>query len=81
MTKRPLDFHCRCSREGFAAKLAVLGVSQLREISLSNADPAVPGSMGGCELSCHMCNESYAFSSTDLSAIIEAADARGASRR
>ena len=40
--------------------------------SLANADPAVPGSMGGCELSCHMCNESYAFSSTDLGAIIEA---------
>ena len=30
---RPLDFHCRCSKDGFVQRLSVLDTSELREVS------------------------------------------------
>jgi hypothetical protein len=60
MQVRPLDFHCRCSKEGFVSRLSVLDVGELESMRRE----------GGTELSCNFCAEKYPVSADDLGALI-----------
>ena len=60
MQVRPLDFHCRCSKEGFVSRLSVLDVGELESMRRE----------GGTDLSCNFCAEKYPVSADDLGALI-----------
>lgn len=61
--KLPLDFFCRCSRDGFAARLQQLGASELKRV-------ASEAGGDGVDLTCHFCNENYHFPAVELDTLI-----------
>ncbi|MCZ8523681.1 MULTISPECIES: Hsp33 family molecular chaperone HslO [Paenibacillus] len=58
-----IRFQCKCSRERVEQTLISLGRSELQ---------AILDEDGQAEVSCHFCNEKYAFSGEDLKALISA---------
>ena len=60
LKKRPLDFSCRCSKEGFTSKLGMFARAQLESLKKE----------GGCELTCEFCNENYELTVADLDQVI-----------
>lgn len=61
MSSTPVDFFCRCSKEGFMEKLLTLGSSEIEEMQASKKN----------ELVCHYCNKKYELEDSDFAKIIE----------
>lgn len=60
LEKKPLNYVCNCSKEGFAKSLYTLDEPTMRE--LIDEDE-------GAEIVCHFCNKKYHFSKTELEAL------------
>ena len=57
----PLRLSCDCSRETIERVLLSMGEDELRDII---------STQGGCEVSCHFCRKSYAFTGEELERLI-----------
>lgn len=62
LEKRPLHFHCGCSRSRSEQALISLGAEELRQIIATEGETIVD---------CHFCHEQYLFSREDLEALLE----------
>ena len=62
----PLRLHCDCSREYIERVLLSMGEGEIRDIIEKQ---------NGCEVSCHFCRRSYAFTGDELEALLEQASA------
>lgn len=67
LEKRPVRFHCDCSKEKFGNALIGLGKAEIR--SMIDED-------GQAEAQCHFCNSKYFFSKGDLERLYKQADDR-----
>jgi molecular chaperone Hsp33 len=61
LDRRPLRFHCPCSRERVTGALALLGAGEL--ISMIDED-------GAAEVTCHFCGERYELGRPELERIL-----------
>jgi len=66
MEEIPLRLHCDCSREYIERVLLSMGESEIRDMIATQ---------NGCEVSCHFCRSSYAFTGEELEQLIEQAKA------
>lgn len=64
MEEIPLHLHCDCSREYIERVLLSMGESEIRDMIATQ---------NGCEVSCHFCRSSYAFTGEELETLIEQA--------
>lgn len=62
----PLRLHCDCSREYIERVLLSMGEGEIRDMIEKQ---------NGCEVSCHFCRRSYAFTGDELEALLEQASA------
>lgn len=60
----PLSLTCDCSREYIERVLLSMGESEIRDLIATQ---------NGCEVSCHFCHSSYAFTGEELEQLIEQA--------
>jgi molecular chaperone Hsp33 len=60
LSKTPVDFFCRCSKEKFLSSLALLGVDELSTLDRDHE-----------ELRCHYCNKTYLISQEEIQKEIE----------
>lgn len=60
----PLRLHCDCSREYIERVLLSMGEGEIRDMIEKQ---------NGCEVSCHFCRRSYAFTGDELEALLEQA--------
>ena len=58
----PLSLHCDCSREYIERVLLSMGENEIRDLIRTQ---------NGCEVACHFCRKSYAFTGEELEALIE----------
>ena len=58
--QRAIDFYCRCSKQGFAQRLATLPPKELHEMAEE----------GSQEIVCHYCHEKYYYTPDDLKNLI-----------
>lgn len=65
LDRQPVDFFCRCTRDRFINALAMLGPSDLEEISDE-----------GQELVCHFCNEHYHISQEEIEELLHQTKAK-----
>jgi molecular chaperone Hsp33 len=63
---KALRFGCTCSRERIASALLTLGEAELREVLAEH---------GTIETQCHFCHTRYAFSDSEIEALLGASDA------
>jgi molecular chaperone Hsp33 len=56
---QPVEYRCRCSRDGLLEKLGTLAASDIEELLDDN---------GECEAVCAFCNTSYVYSADELTA-------------
>lgn len=63
----PLRLHCDCSREYIERVLLSMGEGEIRDMIKKQ---------NGCEVSCHFCCRSYAFTGDELEALLEQASAK-----
>jgi molecular chaperone Hsp33 len=61
LEEREVRFRCQCSRERAEAMLRALGTEELKQMLEQE---------GKAEVTCHFCNETYAFSREQLAALI-----------
>ena len=61
----PLSLECDCSREYIERVLLSMGEEEIRDIMATQH---------GCEVSCHFCRETYAFTEEELNALLEQAN-------
>lgn len=66
MEEIPLKLHCDCSREYIERVLLSMGESEIRDMIAKQ---------NGCEVSCHFCRSSYAFTGEELENLIAQASA------
>lgn len=66
LDRYPVAFGCPCSRERFEAALVTLGMEELTRIIEEEENEVT-------ELVCHFCNETYHFTPTQMSEILEGA--------
>lgn len=66
MEEIPLKLHCDCSREYIERVLLSMGESEIRDMIAKQ---------NGCEVSCHFCRSSYAFTGEELENLIAQAAA------
>jgi len=64
MEEIPLHLHCDCSRGYIERVLLSMGESEIRDMIATQ---------NGCEVSCHFCRSSYAFTGEELETLIEQA--------
>ena len=64
MEEIPLKLHCDCSREYIERVLLSMGESEIRDMIEKQ---------NGCEVSCHFCRSSYAFTGEELETLVEQA--------
>ena len=64
MEEIPLKLHCDCSREYIERVLLSMGESEIRDMIAAQ---------NGCEVSCHFCRSSYAFTGEELEELIKQA--------
>lgn len=62
----PLRLHCDCSRAYIERVLLSMGEKEIRDLIASQ---------NGCEVSCHFCRSSYAFTGEELARLIDQAKA------
>jgi len=62
----PLNLQCDCSREYIERVLLSMGEEEIRDLIRTQ---------NGCEVSCHFCRSSYAFTGEELERLIEQAKA------
>ena len=62
LARKPLQWHCDCSRQTFAASIAALRSSDLQEMIREDH---------GAEAVCSYCHKKYWFSEADLNTILE----------
>lgn len=62
LDEMPVQFHCDCSKERFAAGLIGLGEKEIRDIIEEQ---------GMAETQCHFCLETYHYSKEELEALID----------
>ncbi|MBQ7825890.1 MAG: Hsp33 family molecular chaperone HslO [Clostridia bacterium] len=61
MEEIPLKLHCDCSREYIERVLLSMGESEIRDMIAKQ---------NGCEVSCHFCRSSYAFTGEELENLV-----------
>ena len=59
--RRPISFHCPCSREQFARRLCALGENDLRTLTDNEEDATAV---------CHFCGAQYVFNREQLNALL-----------
>jgi molecular chaperone Hsp33 len=59
--EQPIEFECSCNKERMSRALSTLEVLDLKDMIFEDH---------GCELTCHFCNTSYAFSEDELRDIL-----------
>ena len=62
--RRPVSFHCPCSRERFESAIVSLGPDEVRRIIEEEEQPFT-------EVVCHFCNEAYHFSPDEMQGILD----------
>lgn len=66
LERRPVSFHCPCSRDRFERAIVSLGEEEVRRIVEEEKQPFT-------EVVCHFCNEAYHFSPAEMREILDAA--------
>jgi molecular chaperone Hsp33 len=66
LDRRPVRFHCPCSRERFERAIISLGGDEVDRIIREEEEPVT-------EVVCHFCNETYHFSPDEMQEILRAA--------
>jgi molecular chaperone Hsp33 len=61
LDEQPVKFECSCNKERMARALSTLEIMDLKDMIQEDH---------GCELTCHFCNTSYAFSEEELRDIL-----------
>ncbi|MEO1022514.1 MAG: Hsp33 family molecular chaperone HslO [Bacteroidota bacterium] len=65
LSRNPVDFFCRCSRDRFKDALAMLSLQDLQDLEGDSQ-----------EMVCHYCNEKETFSKSEIAEIVEHARAK-----
>ncbi|OWZ20320.1 hypothetical protein PHMEG_0005268 [Phytophthora megakarya] len=60
----PLDYYCRCSKDGYAQRLKDMGSADLKQIAADVGN-------AGVDLTCHFCNDAHHFSANELDGLID----------
>jgi molecular chaperone Hsp33 len=64
--RKPVRFHCPCSRERFESAIVSLGAEEITQIIEEETADAT-------EVVCHFCNEAYYYTDADMQGILDAA--------
>lgn len=61
VSRKSLDFYCRCNKNSYAARLLTLGRDELSNLAID----------GEQTIRCHYCNESYLFSREEINELAQ----------